>query len=147
MKICPKCNIFKIKNNSYDVCYTCHNYKNDDTQSEPEKEQQEAPYIKEKIPKCLRNSVWRLYFKNKITGLCQCCLIEKISYASFHSGHVKSERQGGTTSLDNLKPICMMCNLSMGQMDMNEFIKKYNMHYRPIIKDDPKIEMKSDSDD
>lgn len=132
-KPCPKCTKL-FTSATYKYCYKC-NIENQSTELIDDKSDDDIdklqPYIKEKIPKCVRNSVWRLYFKNKITGLCQCCKIEKISYASFHSGHIKSEKMGGTTSLDNLKPVCMMCNLSMGQMDMNEFIKKYNMHYRP----------------
>lgn len=133
-KSCAKCNKLFTTATSYKYCYEC-NISNktleeiDDRLSDEDLDKYQ-PYIKEKIPKAVRNSLWRIYFKNKITGLCQCCLIEKISYASFHSGHIKSERSGGSTSLDNLKPVCMMCNLSMGQMDMNEFIKKYNMHYR-----------------
>lgn len=132
-KSCPKCNKL-FTSATFKLCYACNiqnKTDNDDDEKSDDDIDKNIPYIKEKIPKAVRNSVWRLYFKNKITGLCQCCKIEKISYASFHSGHIKSEKLGGTTSLDNLKPVCMMCNLSMGQMDMNDFIKKYNMHYRP----------------
>ena len=130
-KPCPKCT--KLTSATYKYCYAC-NIENKSTDFIDDKSDDDIdklqPYIKEKIPKAVRNSVWRIYFKNKITGLCQCCKIEKISYASFHSGHIKSEKLGGSTSLENLRPVCMMCNLSMGQMDMDEFIKKYNMHYR-----------------
>ena len=131
-KSCPKCNKL-FTSATYKYCYECNianksvEFIDDKSDDDLDKYQ---PYIKEKIPKAVRNSVWRIYFKNKITGLCQCCKIEKISYASFHSGHIKSEKMGGSTSLENLRPVCMMCNVSMGQMDMNEFIKKYNMHYR-----------------
>ena len=131
-KSCPKCTKL-FKSATYKYCYECNiasktiDFLDDKSDDDIDKLQ---PYIKEKIPKAVRNSVWRIYFKNKITGLCQCCKIEKISYASFHSGHIKSEKMGGSTSLENLRPVCMMCNLSMGQMDMDEFIKKYNMHYR-----------------
>ena len=31
----------------------------------------------------------------------------------FHVGHDKPESKGGTLSVDNLKPICARCNLSM----------------------------------
>ena len=142
-KMCEKCSKNYTSKN-FKFCYFCNianknkdvkpsddiDIKSDDHKSDDDIDKYH-PYVKEKIPKCVRNSVWRLYFKNKITGLCQCCLIEKISYASFHSGHIKSEKFGGSTTLDNLKPVCMMCNLSMGTMEMNEFIKKYNMHYKP----------------
>jgi len=135
-KSCPKCNKL-FTSSTFKYCYECNiknkddkpTEENDDLKSDDDNDKY-LPYIKEKIPKCVRNSVWRLYFKNKITGLCQCCKIEKISYASFHSGHIKSERKGGQTELSNLRPVCQMCNLSMGTMDMDEFIKKYNMHYK-----------------
>ena len=131
-KTCPKCTKL-FTSATYKYCYECNvanktiDFVDDKSDDDIDKYQ---PYIKEKIPKCVRNSVLRLYFKNKITGLCQSCKIEKISYASFHSGHIKSEKLGGSTSLENLRPVCMMCNLSMGQMDIIEFIKKYNMHFR-----------------
>ena len=132
-KSCPKCNKL-FTSATYKYCYECNiaNKSTDETDDKSDDDLDKYhPYIKEKIPKAVRNSVWRIYFKNKITGLCQCCKIEKISYASFHSGHIKSERgENGTVSLENLRPVCMMCNLSMGQMNMDEFIKKYNMHYR-----------------
>ena len=34
---------------------------------------------------------------------------------------------GGNVSLNNLKPICRLCNSSMSTMNMNEFIKKYEL--------------------
>ena len=70
-----------------------------------------------------------IFFKNQRERLCQCCKREKISIGNFHAGHIKAHINGGSSSLDNLVPICMLCNTSMGKYDLNEFITKYNLHY------------------
>ena len=40
---------------------------------------------------------------------------------SFHCGHIQAEAHGGKLSVDNLKPICAGCNLSMGSENMIDF--------------------------
>ena len=89
----------------------------------------EKPYKKQSIPKTVKVCLWRNYFDNSLSGVCQCCLREPITINNFDASHILAERKGGEATLDNLKPCCRMCNLSMGTMDMNEFIKKYNLHY------------------
>ena len=124
MKTCEKCKLKKIRN-SYKICYDCN--QKDDTQSE--NENNEVAYKKEQIPKCVKNSLWILFFNNLRVGLCQCCKREPITMSNFHAGHVIAERNGGKTSLENLRPICPMCNLSTGTQNMNDFIARYNLHY------------------
>ncbi len=34
-----------------------------------------------------------------------------------------------SSTLDNLVPICMLCNTSMSKHDLKEFITKYNLHH------------------
>jgi hypothetical protein len=82
---------------------------------------------KEKIPATLKNILWHKYFEKSITGLCQCCKVEIISKAIFDAGHVISEKNGGQVVLENLKPICKLCNSSMGKTNMDEFMKKYGI--------------------
>ena len=123
MKICPKCNINKVKN-SYQHCYNCN--MKDDLSSEVDNEKE---IKREPIPKCVRNALWINYFKKLREGLCQCCKRETISIGNFHAGHIKAHANGGSTSLDNLVPICMLCNCSMMKHDLNEFISKYNLHH------------------
>ena len=82
---------------------------------------------KEKIPATLKNILWHKYFDTSITGICQCCKVEIISKAIFDAGHVISEKNGGQVVLDNLKPICKLCNSSMGKTNMDEFMKKYGI--------------------
>src|SRR5665648_974685 len=120
MKLCLTCPN-KVKN-SYNYCYEC-NKKNDNTDISVSSE---TIYKKETIPKTVRNCVWLNYFGSQRKGKCKCCLRETISIMNFHFGHIKAEINSGTTTLDNLIPICMLCNTSMSRQDMNEFIKNYN---------------------
>ena len=78
-------------------------------------------YKKQKIPATIRNLVWNTYFTT-IDGICICCNHEKISRGNFQCGHIVSEKNGGTLHISNLKPICALCNASMGTMNMNDFI-------------------------
>jgi hypothetical protein len=82
---------------------------------------------KEKIPATLKNILWHKYFETSLTGLCQCCKVENISKAIFDAGHIISEANGGKVVLDNLKPICKLCNSSMGKTNMDDFMKKYGI--------------------
>ena len=43
----------------------------------------------------------------------------------FHTGHYISEANGGEVKLDNLRPICKGCNLSMGTTNMEDFMFEY----------------------
>ena len=125
MKSCEKCNK-KIKN-GFKLCYSC----NDSKSETPEPETPKLPYVKDKIPRTVKNCLWINYFGSEMrTGLCACCQREAISINNFHAGHIKSEREGGSTTLDNLAPICPLCNYSMGTTHLNDFVAKYNLHYK-----------------
>lgn len=82
---------------------------------------------KEKIPKAIRNAVWNHNIGNSKEGECYTGCGEKISINNFACGHVISEKKGGKVILDNLKPICVACNSSMGTMNMDDFINKYGL--------------------
>jgi len=82
---------------------------------------------KEKIPATLRNIVWVTQFGTQGEGKCYCCQVEKISKANFAVGHIKAEASGGTLRAANLRPICTLCNSSMGRTDMHVFMKKYGL--------------------
>ena len=51
--------------------------------------------------------------------------VPKLHFDNFHCGHEISEKNGGEIKLNNLKPICMLCNTSMGTMNMSDFIQTY----------------------
>jgi len=90
--------------------------------NKPEKKK----YHKKSIQKSLKKLVWDTYIGEKIgLTLCICCKHQEIRQIEFHCGHVIAEVNGGKTELKNLRPICAQCNLSMGRMDMKEYIKTY----------------------
>lgn len=67
-----------------------------------------------KISKAKRRRVWqKRNNKNSLLGKCFVCKCS-IDYDTFESGHIVSHFWGGSTSLDNLEPICSICNKDMG---------------------------------
>lgn len=78
------------------------------------------------IPAAVRNTVWNKYIgTDQKIGTCFCCRLEHISYSNFHCGHIISRKKGGNDHIDNLRPICQLCNGSMGTNNMFEFMKKF----------------------
>ena len=105
---------------------------------------------KQPIPKKIKQLVWNNYIgeKNGI-GLCQCCQITEISQMNFHCGHIISEKNGGDIILNNLTPICSLCNSSMGTTNMDNFIKKHGLKVNDKIvnalaKEDKNINTEND---
>jgi hypothetical protein len=69
---------------------------------------------KKKIPPNFRILVWDKYIGlDKGKSLCLCCKKREISQMDFHCGHIISEADGGEIHIDNLLPICAMCDYSM----------------------------------
>ena len=98
--------------------------------SEPKK----APVLsknkkKESIPAAIKTLVWNKWVGEKVAEAgCYSCRVTTISMRHHHCGHVISEKNGGKCTIDNLRPICANCNLSMGAMNMNEYIEKFGLH-------------------
>ena len=83
---------------------------------------------KKKIPKQLRLQVWDTYIGEQYgTSFCYCCRNEKIDKGkpTWECGHIRSEAENGSIHINNLRPICKGCNLSMGTEHMKEFITKW----------------------
>jgi hypothetical protein len=66
--------------------------------------------------------------------MCTCCEKTPIKNIEFHCGHVIAEANGGTMQIDNLRPICAGCNLSMGTQDMNDFKKVFGLGKKETTK-------------
>ena len=81
-------------------------------------------YKKATIPKAVREQCWLKVFGESFKEKCYIdwCNNE-ITVFDFHVGHDKPESEGGTLNIDNLKPICARCNLSMSN---NYTIKQWN---------------------
>lgn len=84
----------------------------------------ENKYKKKQIPKIVRDDVWKKYCGKKYSGDCFCCGKE-IEHDYYECGHVISERNGGETTIENLRPLCSPCNKSIGKKNMEEFMKEY----------------------
>lgn len=80
---------------------------------------------KEAIPKHIRNSVWNNYHHGTDTGICYCCGLSIYRYnKGWHCAHVIAEAKGGVIAVDNLRPSCAHCNLSMGDLNLYVYIKQ-----------------------
>lgn len=77
---------------------------------------------KKSIPKILKDLTWQRWIGDDIAkAKCLCCGVNEIKMNSFHCGHVISEAMGGPTTVDNLRPVCATCNLSMRTQNMEKF--------------------------
>lgn len=70
---------------------------------------------KAKIPKALREQVWKTYNGSRFSCKCyvQWCTTQ-INTFNFEVGHNIPESKGGGLNIRNLRPICAQCNRSMG---------------------------------
>ena len=70
---------------------------------------------KQKIPKAVREQVWRYYFGQVYNHSCYVKWCDNnIDVFNYHVGHNKPESKGGKLNIMNLRPICSRCNHSMG---------------------------------
>jgi 5-methylcytosine-specific restriction endonuclease McrA len=83
-------------------------------------------YVRNKrfsIPKELRSKCWEQY-NDSLNGKCYVCC-NSLRYTEMHAGHVNPVYYGGKNTIDNLRPICLSCNLSMGTQNLYDFKNKF----------------------
>jgi hypothetical protein len=73
------------------------------------------------IPKKMKETVWKNQFGSTIEGNCYCCKDKISALGTWHVGHVIAQSKGGRDIVDNLRAICLPCNLSMGTENMDDF--------------------------
>ena len=73
------------------------------------------------IPREIRYAVWTQYHQDHEEGICYCCGTA-IRHRGWHCAHVISDAKGGSTTVDNLRPTCQHCNLSMGDQNLYAYI-------------------------
>ena len=113
-----KCSLNNVTKIHYQV-QECKTYETPEKNDKPKKKL---------IPLSLKRTVWNKYIGITIgQTVCLCCKLTDISQMSFACGHIISEYNGGEIKLDNLKPICMSCNSSMGTQNMDDFIEEYGL--------------------
>jgi len=95
---------------------------------------------KKTIPKVVKTLAWEKWIGEDIAKTkCLCCGVTDIKLSGFHCGHVISEANGGSTTVDNLRPICAACNLSMGSENMNDFKKRCGFESQTTSEQPPKL--------
>ena len=83
---------------------------------------------KKTIPKILKDLTWAKWVGDHIAKTkCLCCGVNDIKMNSFHCGHVIAEADGGPTTVENLRPICATCNLSMRTQNMVKFKQQHEL--------------------
>ena len=84
-----------------------------------------AKVKKKSIPKVVKDLAWNKWVGEDVAKTkCMCCGVNEIRMSSFHCGHVIADSNGGKPTVDNLRPICSACNLSMGTENMDDFKNK-----------------------
>ena len=79
---------------------------------------------KANIPKAIREQCWLTNVGKKYESKCYIKWCKNImNVFDFHVGHDQPESKGGTLDINNLKPICARCNLSMSD---NYTIQEWN---------------------
>ena len=80
---------------------------------------------KKPIPKTIRSLVWNKFI-GEANGIGECYVCSsKLSSQHFECGHIVAEVDGGDCTIDNLRPICSLCNRSIGSKNMDDFKKIY----------------------
>ena len=82
-------------------------------------------YRKQTIPKAVREQCWIASFGKVFEHKCYVDWCENIiNPFDYHVGHDQPESKGGTLDINNIKPICARCNLSMSDnYTIQEWIK------------------------
>jgi len=89
---------------------------------------------KTKIPPVLKEQLWEKYIGNLAKSQCYCCNSKEISLTRFDAGHIIAEANGGSCTIDNLRPICKSCNSSMGTNNMYDYCKQF-FKDTPLLKE------------
>jgi hypothetical protein len=84
----------------------------------------EKPVKYKAIPKKTREALWTLQFGDSTKGTCYCCKTEITALGTWHAGHVIAQSNGGTDTVDNLRAICLPCNLAMASEHMEDFKRR-----------------------
>lgn len=73
-----------------------------------------TPVKRTAVPKALREEVWRRYVGTQYESKCTIVwCTNKMTPFDYEVGHNIPHSKGGSSTIDNLRPICSRCNKSM----------------------------------
>ena len=88
-------------------------------------ESRESSKLKRKtIKRPVRRDVWHKYAGTRTESKCYTGCGNKICCFNFVCGHVIAASKGGEATVANLRPICTMCNSSMGTMYLYDYMNE-----------------------
>lgn len=82
--------------------------------------------VRSTIPKAVRDRVWKIWIGNEMKGKCYVC-DKDIWFTDFHCAHITADALGGEVTVENLRPSCPTCNMSMGTHNLVDFVIGYGM--------------------
>jgi len=72
-------------------------------------------YVKASIPIAIREATWVTYNGQAFVAKCHVEWCKNVTTPfSYDVGHNVPESKGGSMDIENLRPICHKCNMSMG---------------------------------
>lgn len=74
-----------------------------------------------KINTALRQAVWLRWIGPHFKARCFCCNQQEITVFAYHAAHVIAHAKGGSIAVDNLRPTCASCNLSMQTKNLYDY--------------------------
>jgi len=84
-------------------------------------------YKKKKVPAAVKTQAWYTYVGESIGETkCLCCRVIRITQSDFIAGHIIPEAKGGAATVENIRPICPGCNLSMGMRNMRDYMAEHH---------------------
>ena len=85
-----------------------------------------------------RGKVWENIFGRQYTNICPLCqknIMQALDTDTWHMGHIQAWSKGGSDTLENIRPICIACNKSMGSENLKDYCKrKFSKNYEEIMK-------------
>ncbi|AYV84611.1 MAG: HNH endonuclease [Hyperionvirus sp.] len=88
-----------------------------------------SPFKYVKVPARTREKVWLKYNGRTFDAPCYVCS-DNITNNNYECGHIISRADGGEVEIDNLRPICRPCNLSIKCQNMREYVQIYECKSR-----------------
>jgi 5-methylcytosine-specific restriction endonuclease McrA len=80
------------------------------------------------LSKTIRQLVWNRYIGARWGwGYCWSCNSTMITAFEYECGHVMARSKGGEDTVENLRPICGLCNRSMGTENMMDWMNRQGL--------------------
>lgn len=86
--------------------------------------QQKTAPPRKTIPKKIRETIWKRDCGDSVSGKCFCCSQSVSVLGEWHAGHIVAQCNGGADTSDNLRVVCIACNLAMGTENMDDFKRR-----------------------